>query len=112
MPRSDEAIIAILAILKTGASYLPIDPSVPDTRLEFMLSDAVPIAAVTTAELRARFDGSGVSVVQFDDAEDDPTGAIYGHTPLLTPAPDDIAYTIYTSGTTGVPKGSPSRTAT
>ncbi|SLK75307.1 non-ribosomal peptide synthetase [Mycobacteroides abscessus] len=105
MPRSDEAIIAILAILKTGASYLPIDPSVPDTRLEFMLSDAVPIAAVTTAELRARFDGSGVSVVQFDDAEDDPTGAIYGHTPLLTPAPDDIAYTIYTSGTTGVPKG-------
>lgn len=46
-----------------------------------------------------------VSVVQFDDAEDDPTGAIYGHTPLLTPAPDDIAYTIYTSGTTGVPKG-------
>ncbi|WP_255799344.1 non-ribosomal peptide synthetase [Mycobacteroides abscessus] len=105
MPRSDEAIIAILAILKTGASYLPIDPSVPDTRLEFMLSDAVPIVAVTTAELRARFDGSGVSVVQFDDAEDDPTGAIYGHTPLLTPAPDDIAYTIYTSGTTGVPKG-------
>ncbi|KRQ18708.1 MULTISPECIES: non-ribosomal peptide synthetase [unclassified Mycobacteroides] len=105
MPRSDDAIVAILAILKTGASYLPIDPSVPDTRLEFMLSDAVPVAAVTTAELRARFDGSGVSVVQFDDAEDDPTGAIYGHTPLLTPAPDDIAYTIYTSGTTGVPKG-------
>nr|WP_236745612.1 condensation domain-containing protein [Mycobacteroides abscessus] len=92
MPRSDEAIIAILAILKTGASYLPIDPSVPDTRLEFMLSDAVPIAAVTTAELRARFDGSGVSVVQFDDAEDDPTGAIYGHTPLLTPAPARIRW--------------------
>ncbi|GKT37560.1 non-ribosomal peptide synthetase, partial [Aduncisulcus paluster] len=45
MPRSDEAIVAIVAILKTGASYLPIDPSVPDTRLEFMLSDAVPIAA-------------------------------------------------------------------
>ncbi|MUM20033.1 amino acid adenylation domain-containing protein [Mycobacterium sp. CBMA271] len=105
MPRSDDAIVAILAVLKTGASYLPIDPSVPDTRLEFMLSDAVPIAAVTTAELRSRFEGSGVSVVQFDDADDDPTGAIYGHTPLLTPAADDIAYTIYTSGTTGVPKG-------
>ncbi|MBB4852735.1 glycopeptidolipid biosynthesis protein [Mycobacteroides chelonae] len=105
MPRSDEAIVAILAILKTGASYLPIDPSVPDTRLEFMLSDAMPIAAVTTAELRARFDGSGVAVVQFDDADDDPTGAIYGHTPLLTPAPEDVAYMIYTSGTTGVPKG-------
>ena len=105
MPRSDEAIVAILAILKTGASYLPMDPAAPDTRIEFMLADAAPVAVVTTADLRARLDGWSVPVVEFDDAEDDPTGAIFGHAPLLTPAADDIAYTIYTSGTTGVPKG-------
>ena len=51
MPRSAEAIVAILAVLKTGAAYLPIDPAVPTARMEFMLDDAAPIAAITTTEL-------------------------------------------------------------
>ncbi|HEY2503546.1 MAG TPA: condensation domain-containing protein, partial [Mycobacterium sp.] len=46
--RSAEAIVAIAAVLKTGAAYVPIDPSVPAARLEFMLADAAPIAAITT----------------------------------------------------------------
>ncbi|MEE6165701.1 amino acid adenylation domain-containing protein [Mycolicibacterium sp. 120322] len=104
VPRSDEAIVAILAVLKTGAAYLPIDPSVPTSRLEFMLADAKPIAAVTTADLRPRLENSDVLVVEVDDP-DDPATTIYPSTTLLPPAPDDIAYTIYTSGTTGVPKG-------
>jgi glycopeptidolipid biosynthesis protein len=104
VPRSDEAIVAILAVLKTGAAYLPIDPSVPTSRLEFMLADAKPIAAVTTADLRPRLENSDVLVVEVDDP-DDPATAIYPSTTLLPPASDDIAYTIYTSGTTGVPKG-------
>ncbi|ORA35964.1 non-ribosomal peptide synthetase [Mycobacterium aquaticum] len=104
VPRSDEAIVAILAVLKTGAAYLPIDPSVPTSRLEFMLADAKPIAAVTTADLRPRLENSDLLVVEVDDP-DDPATAIYPSTTLLPPSPDDIAYTIYTSGTTGVPKG-------
>src|SRR5690606_22830594 len=55
MPRSADAIVAILAVLKTGAAYLPIDPAVPAARLEFMLSDAEPIVALTTVELGTRF---------------------------------------------------------
>src|SRR6476661_2121 len=48
VPRSAEAIVAILAVLKTGAAYLPIDPAVPAARLQFMIADAAPIAAITT----------------------------------------------------------------
>ncbi len=47
--RSAEAIVAILAVLKTGAAYLPIDPAHPDARIGFMLGDAAPVAVITTA---------------------------------------------------------------
>lgn len=99
--RSARAIVAILAVLKTGAAYLPVDPAVPAARLEFMLRDAAPIAVVTTAELLPRFDGVAVPVIEFDD----PAVASRPTTAPPEPAPDDIAYTIYTSGTTGAPKG-------
>ena len=49
--RSAEAIVAILAVLKTGAAYVPIDPAVPAARMGFVLDDAAPIAAITTAGL-------------------------------------------------------------
>ena len=99
--RSAEAIIAMLAVLKTGAAYLPIDPAVPAARMAFMLADAAPIAAITTPGLRSRLDGHDVAVI---DVSDVAVGA-QPSTPLPAPAPDDIAYLIYTSGTTGVPKG-------
>ncbi|ORX03099.1 non-ribosomal peptide synthetase [Mycobacterium triplex] len=99
-PRSAEAIVAILAVLKSGSAYLPMDPAVPDARIEFMLADAAPIAALAAAELAERFDGYGVPVVGFDDpVSDQPCTA------LPPPMPADIAHIVYTSGTTGVPKG-------
>ncbi|MDT5118562.1 MAG: glycopeptidolipid biosynthesis protein, partial [Mycobacterium sp.] len=101
LPRSAEAVAAILAVLKTGAAYLPMDPAHPDTRIEFMLADAAPVAAVTTADLRPRLAGSGVSVLEVDDPAIDSQPS----TALPIPAVDDVAYIIYTSGTTGVPKG-------
>ena len=99
--RSTEAIAAILAALKTGAAYLPIDPALPAARMEFMLADAAPIAAITTADLAARLDGHGLLVIDVNDPAIDSQPS----TALPAPAPDDIAYLIYTSGTTGVPKG-------
>ena len=99
--RSAETIVAMLAVLKTGAAYLPIDPGLPAARIEFMVADAAPIAAITTADLRSRLDGCDLVVI---DVEDPAVEAQPG-TALPGPAPEDIAYMIYTSGTTGVPKG-------
>ena len=99
--RSAEAIVAMLGVLKTGAAYVPIDPAHPDARIEFMLADAKPIAALTTTGLRARLAGHELLVLDIDDpALDSQPG-----TGLPSPSPDEIAYLIYTSGTTGVPKG-------
>ena len=102
LPRSAEAIVAILAVLKTGAAYLPIDPCGADG------PDAVH-ARRCRADRRAhdyRVDGRGwtgrdVLVIDVDDPAIDtqPSSA------LPAPASDDIAYLIYTSGTTGTPKG-------
>ena len=99
--RSAEAIVAILAVLKTGAAYLPIDPALPAARIGFMVDDAAPIAAVTTAGLAERLDGCDLVVIDVEDPRIDSQPS----TPLPAPAPDELAHIIYTSGTTGVPKG-------
>ena len=101
LERSAEAIIAMLSVLKAGAAYLPIDPALPDARVEFMLADAAPSAVVTTADLRSRLDGRDLLVIDINA----PAANSYPRTGLPAPAPDDVAYLIYTSGTTGVPKG-------
>ena len=99
--RSAEAIVAILAVLKTGAAYLPIDPALPAVRIGFMIEDAAPIAGVTTSGLADRLAEHALPVVDVDDPRVD----TYPSTALPAPAADDLAHIIYTSGTTGMPKG-------
>ncbi|PEG38132.1 non-ribosomal peptide synthetase, partial [Mycolicibacterium duvalii] len=101
LERSPQAVPAILGILKTGAAYLPIDPAHPQSRIEFMVGDSTPIAAVTTAALAHRFSGSRLPVIDVDD----PAIECRPSTAVPPPAPDDVAHIIYTSGTTGAPKG-------
>ena len=101
LARSAEAVVAMLAVLKTGAAYLPIDPALPADRIGFMVADAAPVAAITTADLAGRLDEFGVKVIDVKD----PAVDTQPSSPLPAPGPDNIAYLIYTSGTTGVPKG-------
>ncbi|WP_443677669.1 amino acid adenylation domain-containing protein [Mycobacterium barrassiae] len=99
MPRSADAIVAMFAVLKSGAAYLPIDVSVPQSRLDFLVADAKPVAVLTTAELAPRLDGfDGVIIDVADPGSVDPAVVVQA------PTPDDLAYLVYTSGTTGVPK--------
>ncbi|WP_156613758.1 AMP-binding protein, partial [Mycobacterium sp. 852002-51961_SCH5331710] len=102
--RSVEAITAMLAVLKTGAAYVPIDPALPAARIEFMVADAAPVAAVTTSRFADLVGGTGLLVIDVADIDEVAVDAALGAV-LPVPAADDIAYYIYTSGTTGVPKG-------
>ncbi|WP_156628629.1 AMP-binding protein, partial [Mycobacterium sp. 1274756.6] len=104
LPRSADAVIAILAVLKTGAGYVPVDPMVPDERVRFVFDDAAPTVVLADAEQAQRLTGMGVSAAVID--VEDPVIADQPATALASgPTADDIAYVIYTSGTTGVPKG-------
>ncbi|MEU2057651.1 non-ribosomal peptide synthase/polyketide synthase [Streptomyces bungoensis] len=108
LPRSVEQVVAILAVLKTGAAYLPIDAASPAERIGGLLADAAPVALVTTTGTAARTDGAGVPAVLLDDADTEADLArrpATGPAPARRPLPESPAYAIYTSGSTGRPKG-------
>jgi amino acid adenylation domain-containing protein len=101
-PRCLDGVIAILAVLKSGAAYLPIDPALPADRSAFMLADTTPVAAISGQNLAGNSHPFGdLPVIDVDD----PRLNVQPITPPATPSPADIAYVIYTSGTTGTPKG-------
>jgi amino acid adenylation domain-containing protein/non-ribosomal peptide synthase protein (TIGR01720 family) len=113
MPRSVDMIVTLLAVWKTGAGYLPIDPGYPEERIGFMLSDACPVLVVTTCELDSLLSGVGLGVprLRLDDRDVGATLAGCGGSDLtdmdrVAPLSGaHAAYVIYTSGSTGRPKG-------
>ncbi|MGH4032637.1 amino acid adenylation domain-containing protein [Actinomycetota bacterium Odt1-20B] len=108
VPRSVELVTGLLAVLKTGAAYLPVDPDYPAERIQYLLADARPALLLTTAETAVRLPtdlAAPLLVLDIDDTAD--LLAAQPATPLAAPAPhgDHPAYVIYTSGSTGRPKG-------
>ncbi|WP_423156666.1 enterobactin synthase subunit F [Stenotrophomonas maltophilia] len=98
LPRSLELVIALVAVLRAGAAYLPLDLAHPDERLARILASAQPVCVLAAAEDSARM--AGVPVL----APERWTALSFA-APWADPAPDDAAYVIYTSGSTGEPKG-------
>src|SRR5207245_4032905 len=104
LERSLELVVALIAILKAGGGYLPLDPEYPAERLHYMLADAGAAVLISATGLRDRVDAPGVRRLELDGA----AAAIAAH-PKSAPAdvlgPHNLAYVIYTSGSTGTPKG-------
>ncbi|HJP93088.1 MAG TPA: amino acid adenylation domain-containing protein, partial [Pyrinomonadaceae bacterium] len=104
LERSLEMVVGVLGILKAGGVYVPLDPSDPQQRLSFTLSDSQAPVLLTQASLAVNFVGQRARVLCLDtdwnvisgESEENPAVAI---------GPDNLAYVIYTSGSTGQPKG-------
>ncbi|MGS0527606.1 non-ribosomal peptide synthetase [Zobellia nedashkovskayae] len=103
MDRSIEMIVAMLAILKAGCAYLPMDPKYPMERLNFILEDADCNIVVTHSSLASVFDLTNKNIILVDKMEANKTMDVI----LPEVREDDLAYIIYTSGSTGQPKGVP-----
>ncbi len=104
MERSPQLIVAILAVLKAGGAYLPIDPVYPPERVQFMLEDAEAKIILTQSSLRDRLTLSGQEALLLDALEDK-LKEFPDENPQTPVRPDNLIYVIYTSGSTGKPKG-------
>ena len=121
LERSAGMVVALLAILKTGASYLPLDPAYPQERLRFVLEDAGAGLLLTQRSLLPALPTDGLCVLCLDDepllsalstqpdGSQTPAASDFNSTPAALQMPAissaNLAYTIYTSGSTGRPKG-------
>jgi amino acid adenylation domain-containing protein len=104
LPRSPSAVVAALAIMKTGAAYLPLDPSCPSGRIRLILEDArVPIV-ISDSSATSSLPSGAWQIVRLGEPQG--TQRARSSTPLpYTANPSQLAYVIYTSGSTGRPKG-------
>ncbi|MFG2108900.1 amino acid adenylation domain-containing protein [Micromonospora chersina] len=98
LPRTPELVVALLAVLKAGAAYVPLDPAYPPARVAFMAADSGVRLVLTRADLAGRFPDTALAVDRLDPVED-------ATDPAPPSNPEDLAYVIYTSGSTGRPKG-------
>ncbi|MEV6279729.1 amino acid adenylation domain-containing protein [Nocardia sp. NPDC051832] len=101
LPRSVELVVAILAVVKAGGAYLPVDPAYPADRLAFVLGDAAPVVILTDEATSKALPGSAAPHLLLEEAEADGDAAARA----ARPRPGNLAYLIYTSGSTGTPKG-------
>ncbi len=100
--RSAASVIAALGVMKSGAAYVPLDPTQPSERIAFTLRDAGIAAVLCDSAEGARFENADVLRLRRDGTLVSPTAATY--TPVAVDG-SDLAYIIYTSGSTGQPKG-------
>ncbi|WP_138996528.1 non-ribosomal peptide synthase/polyketide synthase [Rhodococcus zopfii] len=111
LPRTTHLVAVLLAVLDTGAAYLPVDVAYPPERLAFMFDDARPVCVITTSGYRDALPRTGIPTLMLDEAVTASEIAALPDTALADRErhgrrhPEHPAYVIYTSGSTGRPKG-------
>ena len=104
LDRSVEMMASLLAIMKSGAAYIPVDPDYPVKRIEYMLADSSAKLLISSEKYKGRFGSQYIKEVILEDIEDQLAG-YSGSNPEIIVNGSDLAYVIYTSGSTGQPKG-------
>jgi non-ribosomal peptide synthetase-like protein len=102
---SADAVIALLAVLKAGAAYVPLDPNCPVERLRFVLRDCGAVVVLTQAALAPRLEHCSVRRLALDGEHAAIARRSTARVGAPQPRPQDLCYVIYTSGSTGQPKG-------
>jgi amino acid adenylation domain-containing protein len=105
LERSPELVIAILAVLKAGGAYIPLDPDIPVARLAFILQDSRARVLITEETLGYTAYPENTTRVYLD-RDQKAIGRMSAENPSIAGHADNLAYIIYTSGSTGTPKGS------
>ncbi|HEU4883296.1 MAG TPA: amino acid adenylation domain-containing protein, partial [Longimicrobium sp.] len=104
LERSAELIVSILAVLKAGGCYVPLDPGYPPERLRLMLADSSVRVLLSRGDLAGAVEAGGLTVVHLDQA-----AAVLASESIEAPrsgaTAENLAYIVYTSGSTGKPKG-------
>ncbi len=98
--RGLDTLVGLLAVLKSGACYVPVDPAHPAERLHYLLHDSSPVVVLTQPDLLHRLPALDVPVIRLGNLR-----AHLGGSPRVAATPGNLAYVIYTSGSTGLPKG-------
>ena len=96
--------VAMNAVLKSGAAYVPLDPTHPSERLQYVLENAQTVCVITQRLFADLFAGTKVPVVLLDEIEPE-LNRLEATSPAISAGPEALAYIIYTSGSTGRPKG-------
>jgi amino acid adenylation domain-containing protein len=104
LQRSVDSVVTLVALLKTGAAYVPVDPEYPAARLAYMLADAKPLLVLTTSALRSRLPSDGHVVVLDAPQTVAAIAEMTTTNPVVPVDPRHPGYIIYTSGSTGEPK--------
>uniref|UniRef100_A0A486XU80 Malonyl CoA-acyl carrier protein transacylase n=1 Tax=Rheinheimera sp. BAL341 TaxID=1708203 RepID=A0A486XU80_9GAMM len=105
MHRSIDVVVSLLATLKSGAAYVPLDPSYPDSRLEHMIADSGLAIILTQSALHSQFYRPGVQTIAVDDLHESLSQYDCEEIQIPDLTQSNLAYVIYTSGSTGKPKG-------
>ncbi|MFD9410731.1 non-ribosomal peptide synthase/polyketide synthase [Streptomyces sp. NPDC059989] len=105
LPRVPDLAVAVLAVLKSGAGYLPVDPAYPAERVALLLNDTRPVLTVATRSTAAALGGDDTWLALDDEAVEADLARRDPADPAPAAAADHAAYVIYTSGSTGTPKG-------